>query len=203
MRKHNLEDNMKRLLALLLVVVMCVGALASCGDKKKKDDTNPANAPAANSYVYGEDYISLYDQFGADVTIDQVTEDPETGFASITVDGTTYVLGLDFLSMAMVYNNEVPANHDVYKTADDVYAGWWKLYIQRWNALLPEIPLYANEYYDFYNKQITGVAQNPTNPYWGPASALIDWDSTKSDKSIIIGSSTELSGKFRYSSFGA
>ena len=64
------------------------------------------------------------------------------------------------------------------------------------------MPLYSNEYYDLYNAQIKGVAENPTNPFWDPARALIDWSSEKEDGSIILGSSTELSGQFRVPSFG-
>lgn len=72
----------------------------------------------------------------------------------------------------------------------------------RWNYLLPEIPLYSNEYYDVYNAKIKGVDEHPTNPYWGPAKALIEWTSEKADNDIIIGNTTDLSGKFRYSPFG-
>ncbi len=149
---------------------------------------------------YGVDYDSLYNHVkDQKITIADVTEDPDTGFGYITVDGEQHLLGLDFLTMAMVYNNE-PAGE--YKTADDVYAAWWRLYITRWNALLPEVPLYSNEYYDLYNAQIGGVVDHPTNPYWDPADALIDWTSTKADNDIILGSSTELSGQFRYATFG-
>ena len=150
---------------------------------------------------YGVDYVSLYSKFGKDVTIDQVIEDPETGFAYIEIDGTLHTLGMDFLSYAMVYNCAVPEG-GIWETEDDVYATWWKLYIQRWNYLLPEIPLYSNEYYDLYNAQIGGVVEYPTNPYWAPASALIDWTSSKEDNSIILGNATDLSGKLRYATFG-
>ena len=212
---------MKKLLALVLAVVMVLGLVACGGDKPAETttpaDTNPApvetttepqaELPVAEmkslaNKVYGEDYVSLYSKFGKDVTIDQVIEDPETGFAYIEIDGTLYTLGMDFLSYAMVYNTAVPEG-GVWKTEDDVYATWWKLYIQRWNYLLPEIPLYSNEYYDLYNAQIGGVQEHPTNPYWAPASALIDWTSAKEDNSIILGNATDLSGKFRYANFGA
>ena len=158
--------------------------------------------PILDKYEYGVDYIALYEQFGADVTVDEVIEDMETGLAYIERDGIMYELGLDFLTWAMVYNVDVPAG-GIWTTSDDVYATWWKLYIQRWNYLLPEVPLYSNEYYDLYNAQIKGVEEYPTNPYWAPASALIDWTSEKEDGSIILGSSTELSGKFRYATFAA
>ena len=128
-------------------------------------------------------------------------EDPTTGLAYVEYEGKTYELGMDFLSMAMVYKTAVPENSQ-YETEDDVYAAWWKYYMTRWNYLLPEIPLYSNEYYDVYNAKIKGVDEHPTNPYWGPAKALIDWTSEKADNDIIIGNTTDLSGKFRYSPFG-
>ena len=208
---------MKKLLSLVLAVVMVLGLVACGGNAPETTapvETTPAApettaAPAANvaelkslaNKVYGVDYVSLYSKFGKDVTIDQVIEDPETGFAYIEIDGTLYTLGMDFLSYAMVYNCSVPEG-GVWQTEDDVYATWWKLYIQRWNYLLPEIPLYSNEYYDLYNAEIGGVVEFPTNPYWSPASALIDWTSSKADNSIILGNSTDLSGKFRYATFG-
>ena len=209
---------MKKILALLLVAVMAL-SLVACGGETVETTTATGNteAPATTEEVvaeevissiqmlngkeYGVDYVSLYEQLGADVTIDQVIEDTATGLAYIEVDGTEYELGLDFLTMAMVYNTSVPEG-GIWETEDDVYATWWKLYMQRWNYLLPEVPLYSNEYYDLYNAQIEGVVEYPTNPYWGPASALIDWTSAKADNSIILGSATELSGKFRYATFG-
>ena len=205
----------KRILALMLSGAMVASLTACGGNGSNNAGTTEApvsteattEAPVAaevKSIVgkeYGVDYTSLYEKVGKDITIADVTEDPETGFAYITVDGVQYELGMDFLSMAMVYNCTVPEGGQ-WADADAVYANWWKLYIQRWNYLLPEIPLYANEYYDIYNTQIGGVTENPTNPYWGPASALIDWTSSKADNSIIIGNSTDLSGKFRYSNFG-
>lgn len=210
----------KKSLALVLGLAMVIGTLAGCGTKDATP-VAPVSTPEASvvetvdeveeywcnefdvmtlaNKEYGVDYESLYDAVGKTITIADVTEDPSTGFGYITVDGEQHLLGLDFLSWAMVYNTE-PCGE--YATADDVYAAWWKLYITRWNALLPEVPLYSNEYYDLYNAQIGGVQEYPTNPYWSPADALIDWTSSKDDCSIIIGNSTELSGQFRNSTFG-
>ncbi len=192
---------MKKLMALLISLVMVFSVVGSLADV---DAANVADQPefqvmTLGNYKYGEDYTSLYDKYGANITIADVTEDEETGFGYITVDGEEKLLGLDFLTMAMVYNT-TPAGD--YETEDDVYAAWWRLYITRWNYLLPEVPLYSNEYYDLYNAQIKGVDEYPTNPFWSPASALIDWSSEKEDNSIILGNSTELSGQFRYAAFG-
>ncbi len=222
---------MKKFLALLMAAMMLLSVAAGCGNdtpdtivddtttQPSDSTTTPAPVdPAPTTPVepeaevaelkslagkeYGTDYVSLYSEFGKDVTIADVIEDEETGVAYIERDGVRYTLGMDFLSRAMVYNTTVPADGE-WETEDDVYADWWRLYITRWNQLLPEVPLYSNEYYDLYNAQIKGVEEHPTNPFWAPADALIDWTSEKEDGSIILGSSTELSGKFRYSTFAA
>ncbi|NLY21438.1 MAG: ABC transporter substrate-binding protein [Tissierellia bacterium] len=39
-------------------------------------------------------------------------------------------------------------------------------YISRWNQLLPDIPLYSNEYYDFYNERITTYTNSPFLRAW-------------------------------------
>ncbi len=215
----------KKIIALVLAFCMVV-SLSACNQSSDPATTTPAGAsqtgdvsgdasgsggtePTPAEYAptgaqliagkeYGTDYKSLYDQFGKDITIDDVKEDPTTGLAYIEKDGQTYELGLDFLSMAMVYNTVADG-----KKEDDVYAEWWKYYIARWNELVPEVPLYSNEYYDVLNGKIKGVAEHPTNPYWSPAKALLDWTSEKEDNSIILGSTTDLSGKFRYSNFGS
>ena len=194
---------MKKLMALLLSMMMVLSVFSFAGAENVSVDSI-ADDPEfqvmnLGNYKYGEDYISLYEQVGKDITIADVHEDEETGFGYITVDGEEKLLGLDFLTMAMVYNT-TPAGD--YETEEDVYAAWWRLYITRWNYLLPEVPLYSNEYYDLYNAQIKGVQEHPTNPFWGPQRALIDWSSEKADDSIILGNSTELSGQFRIPSFG-
>ena len=69
-------------------------------------------------------------------------------------------LGMDYLSMAMVYDAET----------EEEYLKWWTAYIRRWNELVPEIPLYCNFYYDVYNAKIQDYH---TSPYWGTAEAIL------------------------------
>ncbi len=69
-------------------------------------------------------------------------------------------LGMDYLSMAMVYDADT----------EEEYVKWWTAYIRRWNELLPEIPLYCNYYYDVYNEKIQDYR---TSPYWGTAQAIL------------------------------
>ena len=69
-------------------------------------------------------------------------------------------LGMDYLSMAMVYNAKTEAE----------YNEWWKAYIEKWNSLVPDIPLYSNYYYDIYNSKIENYK---TGPFWGCADAVV------------------------------
>ena len=204
--------NAKKLFALLMAVVMVLSVFAGCNNTKPVETTgnNDTTAPAdtqPKEVVYQEidladvieheDYTSVYETIGSKITIDMVVEDPETGLATVEYEGTTYELGMDFLSYAMVYNC-TPAGE--YKTAEDVFNQWWKLYIQRWNYLAPEVPLYSNQYFDLYNAKIENFV---TTPYWGAADAIIAASVKDGEaNSVILGSSTDLSGAFRNSSWG-
>ena len=180
-----------RILSLVMALCLVAALLVSCGPKQQEIDLNDA--------IEHDDFTSVYDEIGSKVTIDMVTE-KEDGTATVTVEGKTYTLGMDFLSMAMVYNCAVPANSEKYKTEEDVYNEWWKLYIQRWNLLVPEIPLYSNQYYDLYNAKILNFK---TTPYWGPADAIVAAKVKEgAANSVILGSATDLSGLFRNSSWG-
>lgn len=68
-------------------------------------------------------------------------------------------LGMDYLSMAMVYD----------ATTEEEYNAWFKAYIERWNYLMPDIPLYSNYYYDVYNAKIENYK---TSPYWSSMQAI-------------------------------
>ena len=193
-----------KILALLLTLVMLIGVFAACNESGNGDETTTGGegnkAPVFQDVdpadaVEHEDYTSVYEMIGSKVTIDMVTE--KDGLAYVTVDGVEYELGMDFLSMAMVYNCKPAGN---YATAADAYNMWWKLYVQRWNYLALAVPLYSNQYFDLYNAKIEGFV---TTPYWGAADAIIA-STVKAGEanSVILGSSTELSGAFRNSSWG-
>ena len=197
----------KRIISLTLALMLVLGLFAGCGSNNEEPvaTTPVATEPAGPAYeeidladaVEHADYTSVYSKIGSNVTIDMVTEDEETGLATVEYEGKTYELGMDFLSMAMVYNC-TPAGE--YETAEDVYNAWWKLYIQRWNTLAPEVPLYSNQYFDLYNAKIENFV---TSPYWSPRNAIIKATVKEGeDNSVILGSSTELSGAFRNSSWG-
>lgn len=188
---RKLKMKRTRLLSLLLIVVLVAGALAGCGKGDKKDGYvfDPADV------VAHKDYTSVYEMIGAKITADMVVE--KDGLAYVTYNGVEYELGMDFLSMAMVYNCQ-PAGD--FETQEEVYNFWWKLYVQRWNYQALAVPLYSNQYFDLYNAKIQDFV---TTPYWGAADAIIAASVKEgSDNSVILGSSTELSGAFRNSSWG-
>ena len=137
----------------------------------------------------------MYGKIGRQVTLDCVREG-EDGRAYATVEGEEYELGMDFLSMAMVYN---AAPTERFPTATDAYNEWWRLFMQRWNLLAPEVPLYSNQYYDVYNAKIDKLQ---TNPYWGVAEAIVNAKVVSGENFVSLGSITELTGSFRNASFG-
>lgn len=69
-------------------------------------------------------------------------------------------LGMDYLSMAMVYSA---------RTTEE-YNEWWMHYIERWNENMFDIPLYSNYYYDVYNANIENFQ---TSPFFGAARAIL------------------------------
>ena len=98
--------------------------------------------------------IDPYDlAFPYDLAADRLTYEE-------AVEASGDKLGMDYLSMGMVYN----------ATTEDEYNEWWMAYIERWNELMPDIPLYSNYYYDVYNANIENFV---TSPFFGPARAIL------------------------------
>ena len=105
---------MKKLLARLLGLIMILSAFGYAGAEAVSAD-NIVISPefqvmTLGNYKYATkendfdgDYTSLYEKYGAGITIADVTEDEETGFGYITVDGEEKLLGLDFLSKHHLY----------------------------------------------------------------------------------------------------
>ena len=160
-------------------------------------------------YVYGEkgdpgyadsDFTSLYAEYGRDVTLEDVHEDPDTGLAYLVVKGKRIFLGLDFLSRAMIYNS-TPAG--AYPSEEDAYAAWWRFYLTRWNTLLPEIPLCEEEAATLCRSEISGPEKVPETAWRGLSRAVLYWTTTKENNTVTIASVEKLTGKYRYPSFNA
>lgn len=179
------KTNFKRVACLL--AALSITTFFGC-KKQEGDDV-------FQDVVTRQDYRSVYAQIGKQVTLDDVRED-ESGRAYATISGVEYELGMDFLSMAMVYNTRPTAQ---FTTAEAAYNEWWRLFIQRWNLLVPEVPLYSNQYYDVYNGKIDRLQ---TNPYWAVTDAIVGAKVTSGENAVVLGSNTDLSGAFRNPSFG-
>lgn len=126
-----------------------------------------------NSAVYDYAYNWSLDPIYFGYSSNKLYDEYDVAFPYYAADGThtkmSYEdamaasgnkLGMDYLSMAMVYD---AANVDEYNQ-------WWKAYIERWNDLMPDIPLYSNYYFDVYNAKIENFQ---TSPFWGPTDALL------------------------------
>lgn len=172
---------------LCFLAVAVISPLSAC---KKKN-----NQAVFDDVIERENYASVYEAIGKNVTLDQVVE-KENGRAYASVDGVEYELGMDFLSMAMVYNTRPTTG---FPTPTDAYNEWWRLFMQRWNRLAPEVPLYSNQYYDVYNAKIDRLQ---TNPYWDVCDAIVGAKVLTGENSVILGGKTELTGSFRSSAFG-
>ena len=112
-----------RIISLLMAVLMILPFAAACkttegdgtgtgtgtstatGSNKPAKDDGTLNYINVDGLTYGKDgdYISLYDLYGKEITVTDVKQNDD-GDYYIEKDGKQYVLGLDFLSMAMVYN---------------------------------------------------------------------------------------------------
>lgn len=111
--------------------------------------TDPAYADySSNKVIDPYDLAFPYDQTAEKLSYEEA------------VEASGDKLGMDYLSMAMVYN----------ASTEDEYNQWWMAYIERWNELMPDIPLYSNYYYDVYNANIENFV---TSPFFGPANAII------------------------------
>ena len=181
---------MKRRIGIIFTAALLCVSAAGC-----QNGCGQPQEDFLSDVVYREDFRSVYSLIGEKLTLDKVREDTD-GKAYAQIDGKEYELGMDCLSMAMVYNS-TPC--EGFASAEAAYNEWWRLFIQRWNCLVPEVPLYSNQYFDVYNAKIDKLE---TNPYWGVTSAIIGAKITGAENAVALGSSTELSGSFRDSSFG-
>lgn len=103
---------------------------------------------SSNKLFDAYDYEFPYDMEGEKLTYAEA------------VEASGGKLGMDYLSMAMVYS----------ATTEEEYNAWWQAYIERWNELMPDIPLYSNYYFDVYNAKIQNFK---TSPFWSPVDALL------------------------------
>ena len=111
--------------------------------------------PTYGMYNLATNFTPIYDQSYS------WTLDPELVAQGYNVN-FLFDEKLDQLSMDMVYGVESGDN--------EAFLKLWVEYIDLWNELLPEIPLYSNIYYTVFFDKLQGYEQNP---YWGFADAIV------------------------------
>ncbi len=187
---------MKKKIALLLAGLLLLTGCHSDTLQAAQPNGEVVYQPINNAdAVTHKNEASVYAYIGKYVTIDMVQEDAATGLAYVDYENTRYELGMDFLSKAMVYNCSVPENSKEYSTKEAVYRQWWRLYIQRWNYLAAEAPLYTKQNHWVYHSKIENLH---LTPYRTVTEAILDAQVKEGNESKVhLGSDQPLTGAFR------
>ena len=120
---------------------------ASQGDKY--------GVPTYGMFNLASNFTPMYDQSYS------FTSDPELVALGYNLN---YLFDdvLDWLTMKMVYG--------VDSTDTDTYLILWKLFMQRWNEFVPQIPLYSNVYITMYPDWLENYTQDS---FWDFSQAIV------------------------------
>ncbi len=69
-----------------------------------------------------------------------------------------------------LYDNSLAMNQTEEGDSETYVANWFK-FIQRWNELMPEVPLYSNDYHDFFSDKVHDYEEDGYN--WDVPSAIL------------------------------
>jgi peptide/nickel transport system substrate-binding protein len=108
-------------------------------------------------------YFSWHSNFlGTFFNANQLEDSPTNPAAPLATGEKT----LDELTVAM---------RSLEPTQRTEYLALWREYQLRWNKLIPNVPLYSNQYYDVFDSRLQGVE---TSPFWTWTNAIVDmsWD---------------------------
>ena len=72
--------------------------------------------------------------------------------------------GTELYNLAVAMNQSEEGN-------DEAYGENWLKFMQKWNELLPEIPLYSNDFHDFYTERLHDFEQDGYN--WNVDAAIL------------------------------
>ncbi|MCR3905451.1 MAG: ABC transporter substrate-binding protein [Tenericutes bacterium] len=108
---------------------------------------------ATNFTVVYDPYYSWHTDFlGTWRNGHQLEDSPENPAAPLNEENG--LMTLDELTVAM---RQLDPNDK------ETYLELWREYQIRWNTLIPNLPLYSNQYYDIFNSKLQGVE---STPYW-------------------------------------
>lgn len=112
---------------------------------------------ATNFSVAYDPYYSWHsDWLGTWYNAHQLEDSPESPAAPLATGEKT----LDELTKAL---------REVTPGDQDTYLGLWREYQLRWNKLIPNVPLYSNQYYDVFDANLKNVE---TTPFWNWAAQV-------------------------------
>ena len=122
---------------------------------RDKSQGEQYGVPKFGMFNLATNFSPIYDQSF------NFTLDPEKVAAGYNVN-FIFDEQLDKLSMDMVYGVE--------STDPEGFRKLWVDFIDLWNELLPELPLYSNVYYSIFANKLKGYEENPI---WGFAPAIV------------------------------
>lgn len=155
----------KRLLLLVLVFVSAV-VLMACKKPKEEKRYHMFNL-ATNFYSNYDPYYSWHTDFVGTTNNPTGVSDPE----------------LDTIMEKM---------RRLEPTQKAEFSAEFVKFVERWNELLPNLPLYSNEYFDVYNTRIEGLQSTPV---WSWSMDIADIKVKTGDSKLVVGT-PEMSGDF-------
>lgn len=103
---------------------------------------------------------------------DNTTENPYQMFNLATGFGNPYDVAYSYEPGSAANTNAI-ADQDLYDFAiamnqseegdDKAYGEAWLKFMQRWNELVPDVPLYSNEYHDFFSDKVKNFEEDGYN----------------------------------------
>lgn len=161
---------MKLVKKLLLLVLVLVSAVALVGCDKDEDDKEKQY----HLFNLATGFYSNYDPYWSWHSSLVGTTNNPTGIADEELDKIM---------------------EDMRKldpTEKEQFSAKFVEFVKRWNELLPNLPLYSNEYFDIYNVRIDGLKSTPV---WTWAADIADIKVLSGPNKLVVGT-PEMSGDF-------
>ena len=157
----------KRLLVLVLVLVSAV-VLTAC-TKKKVDE----GEKKYHMFNLATNFYSNYDPYWSWHSSLVGTTNNPTGLADAKLDAIMEEM------------------RKLDPTEKEKFSTKFVEFVKRWNELLPNLPLYSNEYFDVFNKRVSGLHATPV---WSWSKDIADLKVTGESK-LVVGT-PEMNGDF-------
>lgn len=157
------DDRFTSLISQRLIEEKLASSLGIAISLTLADGSTPDSRSAYGMYSTEESYTSaIYEACGG--SYDPYDSLFPYGEGGLTLSEAQELsggkLGIDYLSRAMIADSSSP----------EEYNEWWGEYLERWNALIPDIALCSIYRFDLYNSKIKGL---DTSPFRSVAEAIV------------------------------